>query len=287
MGAHIDGYISTTAHTVICTNHPEVATKGKKADVICAAHYAGEAALRLLRPGNTNTQVTETISKIGEIFRVNSVSGVLSHELKKWVIDGEKVIISKTSTEQQVEEFKFEEGEVYSIDIMMSSGEGKLGGSELRTTVFKRNVEVNYSLKLQSSRKAFSFINKNYPTLPFSVRVLAEDPSMGTKALLGVKEMLEHEMVYSYPVLQDKKDTFVAQFKFTVLILPTIIDKLNSFELPFVSSEYSIEDPKINDLLAMGVKRSKKNKKKKKNKEEAKQEEGKQEERKEEDVQNK
>jgi len=267
LAAQIDGFISTAAHTVIATNNPEIATKGKKADVICAAHYAAEATLRLLRPGNTNTQVTETIAKIAEIFKVTPVNGVLSHELKRWVIDGPKVIISKQNSDHPVTEFKFEEGEVYSVDILMSTGEGKVVQDNFKTTVFKRNVDKSYySFKLQASRKAFSAINKVYPTVPFSIRFIADDPAIGSKALLGMKELTEHQLVYPYPVLCEKKGSFIAQFKFTVLILPSVIDKLNLFDPPFVSSEFSIEDKSINQLLAMGVKRSKKNKKKKKEK---------------------
>lgn len=52
MGAHIDGFIAVVAHTLVVGNKGEK-IKGRKADVILAAHYASEAALRLIRPGNT------------------------------------------------------------------------------------------------------------------------------------------------------------------------------------------------------------------------------------------
>jgi len=223
--------------------------------------------LRLLKPGNTNTQITEMINKIAEIFKVTTVVGVLSHKMKRWVIDDKDCIISRNTPEQKVVEFKIEEGDVYSIDIMMSSGEGKTSLSDYRTTVYKRNTDKNYSLKINSSRKAFSFINKAYPTLPFSTRFLHEKPELGSKTLLGIKEMIEHEMLHPYPVLTEKKGQFISQIKFTVLVLPSVIDKLNSQNPPFVNSDFSIEDPQINNLLSMGLKRTdKKNKKKKKNK---------------------
>lgn len=49
LGAHIDGFIAVVAHTV-SVGGGEVT--GRAADVLLAAHYASEAALRLLRPGN-------------------------------------------------------------------------------------------------------------------------------------------------------------------------------------------------------------------------------------------
>jgi hypothetical protein len=46
-----------------------LSSTGKKADVICAAYFAGEAVTRLLRPGNNNEQVTQVINKIAEAFK--------------------------------------------------------------------------------------------------------------------------------------------------------------------------------------------------------------------------
>lgn len=50
LGVHIDGFMAIAAHTHIvgATISP---TTGKKADVICAAHVACEAVMRLLKPG--------------------------------------------------------------------------------------------------------------------------------------------------------------------------------------------------------------------------------------------
>ena len=45
-----------------------VVTSGPQADALMAAHLCSEAALRLVKPGNENTEVTETISKIGEAY---------------------------------------------------------------------------------------------------------------------------------------------------------------------------------------------------------------------------
>jgi methionine aminopeptidase len=51
LGVHIDGYIAQIAFTWIITADRTSPIKGRAADVVCAAHLAAEAALRLLRPG--------------------------------------------------------------------------------------------------------------------------------------------------------------------------------------------------------------------------------------------
>ena len=68
LGAHIDGFIAVVAHTFVLGASAEAPVTGRKADVIMAAHLASEAAMRLVKPGNENTEVTETVNKIGEAF---------------------------------------------------------------------------------------------------------------------------------------------------------------------------------------------------------------------------
>jgi len=259
LGVHVDGFIANVAHTIVATNDAQQAVTGRKADVICAAHFAGEIALRLLRPGNTNTQISEAIGQVAASFNCTPVEGVLSHQLKRFVLDGNNTIINKPSLEQQVAEFTIEDGQVYSLDIVMSTGEGKPQDRDIRTTVFKRVVDQNYSLKMKASRYLFSEINTRYPSLGFNLRAFDEN-----RGKLGIKELVSHDLVQPFPVLFEKDGEFVAQFKFTVLILPSSIQKLTAFDLPFVNSEHKLTDPKLNQILAMGLKRKTNAKKKKK-----------------------
>eukprot|EP01125_Pyxidicula_operculata_P009842 TRINITY_DN3241_c0_g1_i1.p1 TRINITY_DN3241_c0_g1~~TRINITY_DN3241_c0_g1_i1.p1 ORF type:complete len:387 (-),score=101.33 TRINITY_DN3241_c0_g1_i1:135-1295(-) len=261
LGVQIDGYISQAAHTTILAQNPEAGpSQGKMADAICAAYFASEAIMRLIRPGKTNTEITETIKKVADVFKCTPVEGVLSHQLKRNVIDGNNVIINKADIDQQTDEFTFEANQVYCMDIVISTGEGKARETSNRTTVFKRALDRNYQLKLQASRQLFAEINKKYPILPFTLRALDEK-----KRRLGIKEIVSHELLDSYPVLFEKEGEFVAQFKFTVLILPNGTVRLNSYNLPHVSSEHSIDsNAEIAALLQQPIqtKKTKKNKKK-------------------------
>merc|ERR1719219_1664192 len=91
MACHIDGYIAAAGHSLVVGGDQ---VEDRRADVIMAAWNAAEAAVRLVQVGNTNTQVTETFAKIADEFGCKPVQGVLSHQLKKHVIDGSRVIIS-------------------------------------------------------------------------------------------------------------------------------------------------------------------------------------------------
>merc|ERR1739838_1034873 len=119
-----------------------------------------EAALRLVQVGNTDTAVTEAFAKIAGEYKCKPVQGVLSHQLKKHVIDGNRVIISCETAEEKVDEFEFEMNEVYCIDVVMSTGEGKTKETELRHTVYKRAPDVSYNLKTQKARQFIHEVNK-------------------------------------------------------------------------------------------------------------------------------
>lgn len=104
--------------------------------------------------------------------------------MKKHLIDGNDVIINKETPEQKVEEFQFAPGDVIGLDIFVSTGDGKPKEGDFRTTVFKREIDTQYNLKITSSRAFFAEVNKKFPTLPFSIRSF-ENP---TTAKIGVKE---------------------------------------------------------------------------------------------------
>jgi len=89
LAVHIDGYISTVAHTTVCGTFEGPIT-GDIANLICAAYFASECALRLIRPGKTNTDITNVIQRVANLFHVTPLQGVLSHQISKYTIDGKK-----------------------------------------------------------------------------------------------------------------------------------------------------------------------------------------------------
>lgn len=225
-------------------------------------YYGGEAALRLCRPGRKSSEVTGILASIAEVFNCSVVEGVMSHQMGRCELEGDKVIINKPRESDNPEEFEFEQGEVYSIDIVMSTGAGKVRQKDARTTVYRRDPDSAYSLKLKASRALFQEIKRKYRFGAFTLRSF-EDPKT---AKLGIGEISKHELVYPYPVLYEADGELVAQFKFTVLILGGSTQKLTAHPPPFVQSEFSITDPKINQVLQMGLKRANNTKKKKKKK---------------------
>ncbi len=88
LGVHIDGYIAVVAHTAVVEPDAEAPITGSAADVVVATHTAASVAARLIKAGNTNTQVTAALKRVADAFGVNMVQGTLSHQMKQCVARG-------------------------------------------------------------------------------------------------------------------------------------------------------------------------------------------------------
>lgn len=261
LGAHVDGFIAAVAHTVVVGSSPSTKVTGRKADVLLAAHYASEAALRLMKPGTENHAVTSVVQTVAESYKCKPIEGMLSHQLKQFEIDGEKSIIQNPNEIQRKEHEKttFELHEVYAIDVLVSSGEGVGREMETRTTVFKKTNET-YMLKMKASRALFTEVSSKCGTMPFSLRNLEDEK----KARMGVVECVSHKLLEPFHVLYEKPNEIVAQFKFTVLLMPNGPQKITGISLDPTAfqTENCITDEEIKKLITSST-RNKPNKKKK------------------------
>ena len=192
MGVHVDGYIVTGAHTVVLGKE---SVDGKLADVVLAARHAAEIAMKSIKPGVGSKAVSNLVQAVSEAYGVSSVQGVLMHEHKRFIIDGADAVLQREDIEQRVEEFEFEVNKVYTVDVFMSSGEGKPKRGEEKATVFKRQVDVNYKPKLAAGKMIISEISKRFPVLPFNLREVGDD----AKAKMGANECVKPWLA---PVLQ-------------------------------------------------------------------------------------
>nr|KAF6495964.1 hypothetical protein HJG63_010251 [Rousettus aegyptiacus] len=83
---------------------------------------------------------------------------------------------------------------------------------------------------------------------------------------MGVVECAKHELLQPFNVLYEKEGEFVAQFKFTVLLMPNGPMRITSgpFEPDLYKSEMEVQDAELKALLQSSASRKTQKKKKKK-----------------------
>ncbi|EPQ52799.1 proliferation-associated protein 1 [Gloeophyllum trabeum ATCC 11539] len=261
LGAHIDGFAAISAETVVVGASEKEPVTGRRADAIKAAWTAAEVAMRLVKVGNKNWDVTQAVEKVTAAFGCKPVEGMLSCQQSQNVIDGKKRIILNPS-EAQKKDFEtatFAENEVYGIDILVSTGEdGKARTEESRTTVYQRESTVTYQLKMKTSRAVFSDVQKKAGAFPFNIRVLEDEK----RARLGLQEAVQHNLVKPYEVVFTPPGTVVAAFHFTIALLPAgpalVTHPPVWYKPELVKSDKELEDPELKELLTKKLREDKK-----------------------------
>ncbi|VDM01421.1 unnamed protein product [Schistocephalus solidus] len=262
IGAHIDGFAAVVGHTFVVGAKADTKITGRKADVILAAYNAAEATMRLLRPGNDNFKITDVVSKVASEFNCKPVEGVQSHLMHKSVFDGEKSIVLNPTEEQKkaVDKCTFEMYEAWLVDIVISTGEGKTKEENARPTIYKKNETV-YHLKMKASRlthnlrlEFYSEVSSKFQIYPFNIRGVDDIK----KARFAATECSRHNVITPMTVLSDREDEFVAQFKFTVLLMPNGPMRITGlpFDPTLYKSDYKIKDAELKELMSQPIKAS-------------------------------
>jgi len=105
-------------------------------------------------------------------------------------------------------------------------------------------------------------VDKKFGHMPFTLRGFEDE----NKARMGVVECVKHELVEPYNVLYERDGEYVAQFKFTLLLMTNGPMKITGlpFDQSAYESQYQIEDESIKSLLSVSASRNAAKKKKKK-----------------------
>lgn len=263
LGVQIDGFPAVVADTTIVGESAENPVLGKKADLLHAAWNASEAAIRTFKPGNRNFDVTNIVDKVAKDFGVTAVQSMLTHNQERDVLYGPKEVILNPAKEHKnrMEVHRFEELEVYGLDILIStSEEGKVKKSNYKTTLYKLTGN-NYSLKLNTSRQALkAFKQKVSGKFPCNVKVF-ENPR---NVRVGMIECSNHEVVLPYDIMEGASDSYIAQFFTTIAITKNGIVKYTNptFNPELYKTEKGVADNEIAKLIAEPLPESKKKKKK-------------------------
>ena len=77
IGAHIDGFAAISAETLVIGATASNPVTGRRADVLQAAWHAAQVAMRVVKVGNKNWDVTDAVSKVTASWDCKAVEGKL------------------------------------------------------------------------------------------------------------------------------------------------------------------------------------------------------------------
>ncbi|EPY82330.1 hypothetical protein CB1_000661020 [Camelus ferus] len=112
---------------------------------------------------------------------------------------------------------------------------------------------------MKTSRAFFNKVERRFDAMPFTLRAFEDEK----KARMGVVECAKHELLQPF---NEKEGQFVAQFKFTVLLMPNGPMRVTSgpFEPDLYKSEMEVQDEELKALLQTFASQKTQKKKKKK-----------------------
>ncbi|GAA98724.1 uncharacterized protein L969DRAFT_84565 [Mixia osmundae IAM 14324] len=265
MGAHIDGYASIAAETIVVGASKEDPVTGRKADLIAAAHHVAEAALRSAKVGGKNWEVTDGAAKVLHEYagKLKGIEGMSSHQHLQNDIYAKKTITVFPTSEGRRDSdnnFLLEEGDVFALDVIVTSGEeGKAKATgNVPTTVYGKTSSA-YQLKMKTSRATFSEVSKKAGSFPFSLRILDDE----RRAKLGMQECVQHGLMKPFDVYTaDKSSDLVAQVMVTFMLGKTGVTRLSHtphfFSAELVKPDTEIKSEEVKALLSQPLKVDKK-----------------------------
>lgn len=228
IGSHISGFVAEKCKTIVIDEEPT----GEKANVIEAGYVCLQKIIENLKVDVNTNEITKIIDEVCKKYNVKAFENIVSKNMERYVIDGTKFILN-VPAKTQVDEMKIELHDVWNLDVLLTSGPAKPQEKGIRTTIYKRNMDETYILKMKTSLQIFREINNKYPAFPFSLGMLENE----AKAKMGIVEMVKHDLVDPYTVVFDKSG-YVAQFKATVIVTENGPKILTPIEAPaFIKKE--------------------------------------------------
>jgi curved DNA binding protein len=228
LGVHINGFPALVCSTVV-VNESDCKINDRRADVMKAVIEASRKIIKIMKPKKTNYDIMNVMRETAKKYNVSlpiinentNAPGVVSYQISRYVIDGyndeddkyiHRFIISRRNSDFNItmRKLELEENEVYAIDVLMSTGSGKLHRASNECTIYKRLHDKRVMLKSKLSRNTLSKFKK--VRFPISLR----DKEKRFK--YGLKECVSKGVVKEYPPIKEKSGEYIARVKFTVIV---------------------------------------------------------------------
>jgi len=202
-GVHINGCISDNAITIDLSD--------EHGDLVEASKLALDNALSTMRAGKTVGEIGKVIEDTITSKGFKPIRNLTGHMIRPYQLHAGEIIPNVATEDGYV----LKEGDVFAVEPFATTGEGRVKDSN-RIEIY--SIAEIKNVRLRKSREIFAYAFEHYFTLPFARRWL--DKIFGSKVLvsLSLRELVNADMLYQYPVLEEVKGGLVSQAERTVLI---------------------------------------------------------------------
>ncbi len=202
LGAHVDGYISDTAITIIVGR--------KKDDLVLCSEKMLEKALQMFKPGTRLEEIGEAIENVAKEFKLNPIRNLTGHSLERFDLHAGQVV-PNVKVDMK---YEIKENEVYACEPFVTDGSGfvKESGNHLVFRYLRDNP-----VRMVEARKILELAKSEYEKLPFAKRWV-QKIIPGFKLDLALKELTNTASLHGYPPLREVSGKNVAQTEHTIIV---------------------------------------------------------------------
>lgn len=217
-GTHVNGNIIDSAFTVAYDPIFE--------PLLLSTQDGTQTGIKMAGPDARIYEISQSIQEAiesyelelnGKVYPIKAVANLGGHTIEPYTIHAGKLVLCAPCKE--IENMKMEIGECYAIETFATTG-------ETGSVVYDMNMEANHfalnknheyvNFALSTTKKLYAYINKTRGSLPFCTRWL--DKGFGKGYSLGLKELINKNVVTAYPPLVDKKGTYTSQWEHTIYL---------------------------------------------------------------------
>lgn len=215
LGAHVDGYIADSAITVMADGkHLEEKIGSDRlnlnAEIIEASAAGLDAAISTVKAGVEIGDIGQAIHDAISEYKLNPIFNLTGHSLEQYNLHA-GISIPNINNHDST---KLEEGQAIAIEPFATDGIGYVNDAPGHY-IFSFLADKPFRMK--QTKQTLSYIEHNYPYLPFSGRWLTEEfkPSRLHRSL----DQLSNAMaIYPYAPLKEKTNCWVSQKEHTVIV---------------------------------------------------------------------
>jgi methionyl aminopeptidase len=201
LGVHIDGYIADTAYTIDLS--------GKYDKMLAANEAALEAALELVKPGASVSDIGAAVQKTLNDAGYKPIENLTGHEMEQYDLHAGIAVPNIKLTFDR----KIEEDMVLAIEPFATDGVGRVVEARQAEIFSLQNLKP---IRMKEARMLLDEIAER-GKLPFAQRWY-EKKINPVRMSLALNNLMSAGILTAHPVLHEKNKGIVSQFEHTIIV---------------------------------------------------------------------